>query len=504
VVVMGAPPHAWRMGLVRGRMMMKDGGMQSFEMANESPILATERNLKHLQLRPSPQSVKPPKRGSTLSMNASHTETETISRSRGALDPSDDPIPNLERLFSSIIEHVHKPDYMLAEIAAFFLAKSAVIWIKDVNTPDEFRVFASYNRPDFNSNESKRFFALNERTTVARKSFKDRNAIVGIIGIYPFDSNWLSQPHTVGLNSGSHSFVAILPIFDRLGTPYGTISLYSSTEFGTKICKYWRPVTEFLYSAVHHIIDETENIIGERDKICHEINRHINTAVELVRLADNFVQSNIPLGTNKGIFDSRIKDLKNELASIKLSNNTQKFFDAIILERRRSKQLNFQATFNSTARPLMANIDKRHVVLSPLLVLNGDVSIIMSESHFSHIVSNVVSNAIKYSAPPGVIRAIVDKDDSGSGVIFSISNISGGIDKSEWQKIWRDKYRGLKTRETRIKGEGLGLAIVRDICDAYNISYKYDERPRGSSGTFWSRFTFHFPSDMVRRRYDYN
>jgi two-component system sensor histidine kinase QseC len=80
------------------------------------------------------------------------------------------------------------------------------------------------------------------------------------------------------------------------------------------------------------------------------------------------------------------------------------------------------------------------------------------------LVSNLLNNAIRHTAPNGEI------DVELSNEVFSISNTSlnGELDKN---KIFQRFYKATDTSE----GTGLGLAIVKEICNVANadIIYKY-------------------------------
>jgi two-component system, OmpR family, sensor histidine kinase QseC len=80
------------------------------------------------------------------------------------------------------------------------------------------------------------------------------------------------------------------------------------------------------------------------------------------------------------------------------------------------------------------------------------------------LVSNLLNNAIRHTAPNGEI------DVELSNEVFSVSNTSlnGGLDKN---KIFQRFYKATDTSE----GTGLGLAIVKEICNVANadIHYQY-------------------------------
>ncbi len=86
----------------------------------------------------------------------------------------------------------------------------------------------------------------------------------------------------------------------------------------------------------------------------------------------------------------------------------------------------------------------------------------------SIIVSNLISNAIKYSKSNGKILIHISKKKSKT--ICSISDTGIGIATEDLDKIFNPFYRSDATSNPNIKGSGLGLSIVKKISQLLNIS----------------------------------
>lgn len=84
---------------------------------------------------------------------------------------------------------------------------------------------------------------------------------------------------------------------------------------------------------------------------------------------------------------------------------------------------------------------------------------------FSTIVSNILSNAIKYSHQDGEIQ--VNVNDENGMVICEIKDNGVGISEKDMEKIFDKFYRS--TDHSDIKGFGLGLPIVKRFCSLLNI-----------------------------------
>lgn len=85
----------------------------------------------------------------------------------------------------------------------------------------------------------------------------------------------------------------------------------------------------------------------------------------------------------------------------------------------------------------------------------------------SIIVSNLISNAIKYSNNETEINITIWNDNE--TVLFSISDNGIGIASEDIEKIFTSFYRSNVANHTQIKGTGLGLSIVKRLCDLLKV-----------------------------------
>lgn len=85
----------------------------------------------------------------------------------------------------------------------------------------------------------------------------------------------------------------------------------------------------------------------------------------------------------------------------------------------------------------------------------------------SIIVSNLISNAIKYSNNETEINIKLLNENG--NIVFSISDNGIGIVPEDIEKIFTSFYRSNVANHTQIKGTGLGLSIVKRLCDLLKI-----------------------------------
>lgn len=85
----------------------------------------------------------------------------------------------------------------------------------------------------------------------------------------------------------------------------------------------------------------------------------------------------------------------------------------------------------------------------------------------SIIISNLISNAIKYSKEASEITiSLAEENDH---IVFTIADQGIGIATPDLDKIFKSFYRSDASHHTEIKGTGLGLSIVKRLCDLLQI-----------------------------------
>lgn len=100
----------------------------------------------------------------------------------------------------------------------------------------------------------------------------------------------------------------------------------------------------------------------------------------------------------------------------------------------------------------------------------SEKQVLLDEKLCKYILTNLISNAKKYSPPESLIKFSLDYSDE--GVNFEISDQGIGIPEQDQQRLFDPFFRAHNVKN--IPGSGLGLSIVRNCIELHNgkMSFK--------------------------------
>jgi len=92
------------------------------------------------------------------------------------------------------------------------------------------------------------------------------------------------------------------------------------------------------------------------------------------------------------------------------------------------------------------------------------------EDEMEIIVNNLLSNAIKYNKEGG--EAIVIIESSVNTIVLTVKDSGIGMNEDELKRVFNEFVRIKNTKTQNISGSGLGLSIVKRICEYYKAEIK--------------------------------
>lgn len=110
--------------------------------------------------------------------------------------------------------------------------------------------------------------------------------------------------------------------------------------------------------------------------------------------------------------------------------------------------------------------EKKNIQVRVLAEQHSKILVFADWKRISQVVTNLVSNAIKYSLENGEVTITFDVGKK--NVTTFVTDTGEGIPASHLPRIFERFYRVDKSRSREKGGTGLGLAIVKHILEGHN------------------------------------
>lgn len=268
-------------------------------------------------------------------------------------------------------------------------------------------------------------------------------------------------------------------------------------------------ISSFVVSRINMIAGTAKTIIDTGDLSARiSINSSWDDLSNLAQVLNNLLDriESLMFGI-RDVSDSIAHDLRtpltrlrNHLEDIKKTSDYPEDIETIIREA--DDILN---TFNALLR--IANIEKsaRHQKFSTVNIrtivtdiielyeplaeqsnisiqydLNKDIEAQGDKDLLFQAIANVIDNAIKFSPNNSTVSVVVNNDQNGT--VLEISDQGVGIESQDRERVFDRFYRGEQSRTTA--GNGLGLSLVKAICDLHHITIMLDDNVPGLRVSF--------------------
>jgi len=219
-------------------------------------------------------------------------------------------------------------------------------------------------------------------------------------------------------------------------------------------------------------IDEFELLSGGIEKLIHRIHKEFNIQKEFIENASHEIQTPLAIIANKlelllgspGLTQEQM-DLVN--SSMRAVNRLSKLNESLlIISKIENSQFNFgeELSLNVIVDRILENLDEVTKIKS--LVVSRqyqEMAVVKMNPLLAEILlENLITNSVKHNMDGGVIRIITEK------TFLRIEN-TGPKPVGDPAKVF-NRFVKLNTKSNSI---GLGLSIVKSICDTYGYSAEY-------------------------------
>lgn len=180
------------------------------------------------------------------------------------------------------------------------------------------------------------------------------------------------------------------------------------------------------------VIKGTLEVLIRKPRTAEEYNEKINYCIKEVDRINNLVDQLLLLAR----FENQKQNFKRE----------EIFLDALILDT----VSRFSSQLKEKEISIKTNLEQD-------CVINSDNYLV------AIIFNNLLSNAIKYSKQKGNITINLNKKKN--QIVAEIIDNGVGISKEDLDKIFNSFFRSNSSKHPEIKGTGIGLSIVKRLCD---------------------------------------
>jgi len=236
----------------------------------------------------------------------------------------------------------------------------------------------------------------------------------------------------------------------------------------------------FIYAI--KVIIRQKNLSEIKNDFINNMTHEFKTPIATVSLAVEALQD--PDLVNQDTFRNRyIGIIKDE--NKRLGSQVEKVLQAATLDKKDFKlkieSLNIHDTLESAKEHILLQVEKKggKIFLESRIknpYIEGDAF------HLTHIINNLLDNAIKYSHTTPIIK-ITSWEENGH-IMIAVSDNGIGMSKEAVKKIFDKFYRVPTGNVHDIKGFGLGLAYVKTMLEAHNGEIQVNsELGKGSTFT---------------------
>ncbi len=260
--------------------------------------------------------------------------------------------------------------------------------------------------------------------------------------------------------------VRCIPFRDRLNRNLGSVTLFHDI---TALKKIDQLKSEFVSMVAHEIKSPLNSILMQLNVVLDGLAGELTEKQkEILQKSSNRIKSLTKLSTElldlSKIESGLINQEREELDLVELIKNQITFYQ----DKAVAKSIHL--TIKETKK---------------------EIRMMGNRINIEEVVSNLISNAIRYSPNGGTITACADEKTDCAKIVVSDTGL--GIQQNELEHIF-DKFFRVKNEKTRnINGTGLGLAIVKSIVDAHHGTIEVESEV--DKGTC---FSIYFPKSEYK------
>lgn len=220
---------------------------------------------------------------------------------------------------------------------------------------------------------------------------------------------------------------------------------------------------EILEKAVHTAASANRAKSTFLFNMSHDIRTPMNAIIGYTELAKRHLTEPDRLSEymkNIGCCGQKMLSLINNVLDLARIEN-----DKIIIEE---SATDIEQSFDSCITMFITTTEKKQQTITKSIKL-ANKFLFIDDSHFSEIVMNILSNAIKYTGAKGKIDCLIYQEqierEGWCNLVLTISDNGIGMSPEFQEHIFEAFSRERSTTASGIEGTGLGMGIVKKLVD---------------------------------------
>lgn len=207
----------------------------------------------------------------------------------------------------------------------------------------------------------------------------------------------------------------------------------------------------------------------QMEDLLNNVAHDLKTPVSLIKLYSEGIKDNLDDGTFVETIIDQSTEMNTMIEKILLISKVEKMTVEKI-------NFNFSEQVNKVVKEHGFLMNERQIIL--VSDLEKNIMINSNEEWLNSIISNLISNSIKYTSKD---ELSINLTQSENNIIFNISNEVDNTDL-DLKRIWDPYYVGEQSRSKELSGTGLGLYQVKKMVD--QLGFEIDVKLEGNKITF--------------------
>ena len=267
--------------------------------------------------------------------------------------------------------------------------------------------------------------------------------------------------HTIKLNCSIKDFIfdfKIINALDHLSDEQQVVEVEKEKEFyNCYVAKVDYGVTLLFVN-----ITEQHNAMKMRQEFFSNVSHELKTPMTSIRGYSELLETGVinDKDASKKALD-KIHDEVNNMSTL--------INDILMISRLENKDVDvikhpvhLTPLVDEIIDTMQVEIDKKHLQVDKEL---EDITYTSNHQHMHQLLSNLITNAIKYNVDGGKI--IIKSYQFGRNIIIEVSDTGRGISKIDQGRVFERFFRCDQGRDKETGGTGVGLAIVKHIVQYY-------------------------------------